>query len=113
MKFESYLNGSFDEMLSVIDKDTLGKTISLSLEESIDYKHQYRVSVRAFERYSMIGDNRVSANLTLIETDDKPYLILTTTGGSQAIIFKINNIGEETFLYFFIDEILKDYIVNP
>ena len=58
-----------------------------------------RCSVRVFERYSYMGGNRVSLNVTLFQAGDGPVeLSAISSGGSQAIFFKINTLGEEAFL---------------
>ena len=55
--------------------------------------------MRVFERYSMIGKNRVSLNVTLFQgPDGKIRLSAITSGGSQAMFFKVNTFGEEAFL---------------
>jgi hypothetical protein len=52
-----------------------------------------------FERYSYAGGNRVSLTVTLFQNGDEPIrLSAITTGGSQAVFFKINTWGEEAFL---------------
>lgn len=57
-----------------------------------------RCAVRVYERYSMAGSNRVSLNVTLIGNGGELFISAITSGGSQAVFFKINTIGEETFL---------------
>lgn len=57
-----------------------------------------RCAVRVFERYSMLGGNRVSLNLTLIGREEDLFLSAITSGGSQAVLFKLNTLGEESFL---------------
>jgi len=57
-----------------------------------------RCAVRVYERYSMLGKNRVSLNITLIGEGDKLFLSMISAGGSQAVFFKINTLGEESFL---------------
>ena len=52
-----------------------------------------------FERYSCAGSNRVSLSVTLFQNGDEPIqLSAITAGGSQAVFFKINTLGEESFL---------------
>jgi len=52
-----------------------------------------------FERYSMMGGNRLSLTLTLFQNGDSPIqLSAITAGGSQAVFFKVNTLGEESFL---------------
>ena len=54
--------------------------------------------MRVFERYSYFGNNRVSLSVTLFENGEEVYLSAVTSGGSQAMFFKINTMGEEAFL---------------
>ena len=47
----------------------------------------------------MIGGNRLSLTLTLFQNGDSPIrLPAITAGGSQAVFFKVNTLGEESFL---------------
>ena len=57
-----------------------------------------RVAVRVYERYSFGGGNRVSMTLTLAGDGEDLFLSAITAGGSQGMIFKINTLGEESFL---------------
>ena len=99
-KFEKEIESNFDELLEKIEKGILNGNISASLEDSSDFKIGIsRCSVRVFERYSGIGGNRVSLNVTLFQVDDsKVHLSAITSGGSQAILWKINTLGEKAFL---------------
>jgi len=53
-----------------------------------------------FERYSCLGSNRVSLSVTLFQSspDGPVHLSAITSGGSQALFFKINTFGENAFL---------------
>lgn len=98
-KYEKTLTGDFNEILNRIESGILNGSISASLEDSSDfYEDGTRCSVRVFERYSYMGGNRVSLNVTLFGTGDKIYISAITSGGSQAMFFKINTWGEEAFL---------------
>lgn len=99
-KLEKKIKGNFDEILNKIENGILNGSISASLEESSDFiGNNLRCSVRVFERYSFTGKNRVSMNVTLFnDGGDYIYLSATTSGGSQAMFFKINTLGEEAFL---------------
>jgi hypothetical protein len=46
----------------------------------------------------MMGGNRVSLNITLIGNGNNLFLTAITSGGSQAVFFKVNTMGEESFL---------------
>ena len=98
-KLEKNLTGNFDEILVRIESGILNGSISASLEESSDFKSgECRCSVRVFERYSYIGKNRVSLSVTLFGCGDNIKLSAITSGGSQAMFFKLNTWGEESFL---------------
>lgn len=98
-KLEAQLAGNFDEILEEITKQIITKSMSSDLEDASDFViGESRCSVRVFERYSMIGSNRVSMNITLFETNDQLQLSAITSGGSQAVLFKMNTFGEEAFL---------------
>ena len=74
--------------------------MTASLEEGWDVKNEHsRCSVRVFERYSYLGSNRVSMSVTLYQDNDGPVqLCAITSGGSQAMFYKVNTFGEESFL---------------
>jgi len=99
-KLERTLIGNFDEWLSKIEHGILDGSISASLEESSDFiVGDARCSIRVFERYSYMGGNRVSLSIVLFKNGDEPiHLTAISTGGSQAVFFKLNTWGEESFL---------------
>ncbi len=98
-KLETVLYGDFDEILGKLEKQILNGNMSASLEDASDFQAgDARCSVRVFERYSMAGGNRVSMNVTLFQNGDKIDLSAITSGGSQAVLWKLNTFGEEAFL---------------
>ena len=99
-KIERTLQGRFDDILSRIERGISDGSVTASIEDGSDFvSGSARVSVRVFERYSMIGNNRVSLNVTLFQAEGGPVqLSAITSGGSQAMFFKINTFGEEAFL---------------
>ena len=99
-KMEKVLKGDFKEILSVIEDGILRGSATASLEDSSDFSGGgSRCSVRVFERYSMLGSNRVSMSVTLFQGgDDLIYLSAITSGGSQAMFFKINTFDEASYL---------------
>ena len=50
-----------------------------------------------------MGGNRVSMNVTLVGKGEELFLAAITSGGSQAVLWKINTMGEEAFLQTLID----------
>lgn len=99
-KLERTLTGDFSQIVKKIENGILNGSMSASLEDSSDfYSGDARCSVRVFERYSYAGGNRVSMNVTLFQNgNDEIRLSAITSGGSQAVLFKINTWGEEAFL---------------
>jgi len=98
-KLETTLYGNFDELLDRITDGILSGSVSASLEEASDFRTaSARCSVRVFERYSYMGNNRVSLSVTLFQADGTIHLSAITAGGSQAMFWKVNTFGEEAFL---------------
>lgn len=99
-KLVQVLHEDFDGLLARIEEGIERGSISASLEESTDFREDdARCSVRVFERYSYTGGNRVSLSVTLFQQGEGPvHLFAATSGGSQAMFFKINTFGEEAFL---------------
>ncbi|BCN30867.1 DUF6054 family protein [Anaeromicropila herbilytica] len=107
-KYERKLKGNFNDFLDWIHKDIVNGSSSVTYEDGSDIELvDSRIAVRVYERYSMAGGNRVSMNVTVVGTDDDIYVSAITSGGSQAVFFKINTIGEESFL-----EICEDSVEN-
>ena len=99
-KLEKKINGNFEEILKKIEKGIIGGNISASLEDSSDFViGESRCSIRVFERYSAIGSNRVSLNVTVFQNNNSEiYVSAITSGGSQGILLKVNTLGEKAFL---------------
>lgn len=106
-------NQKFDKILRKLEQEIPDSSWSANLEAGSDFTDgEARCSVRVFERYSMIGGNRLSLTLTMFQNGDSPIrLSAITAGGSQAVFFKMNTLGEESFLEDvknLLEEILED-----
>ena len=98
-KLERRLTGNFDGFLSTVEDGILKGSVSAHLEDGSDFRiGDIRCAVRVFERYSWFGGNRVSLSLTLLGDGDKLTLSAIAAGGSGAMFFKLNTIGEDSFL---------------
>ncbi len=98
-KLEHSFRGDFDNVLQALERHILMASSSATLEEKTDKQMgEVRCAVRVFERYSMMGGNRVSLSVTLLGKEDALFVSAIATGGSQAVLFKINTFGEEAFL---------------
>ena len=108
-KYESKMQGDFDELLQKLDTGILQGSASAHREDGSDYSaNGVRCAVRVYERYSMIGSSRVSLNVTLIGKDGELFVSAISSGGSQAVFFKINRWGEGNFLQCAVD-IIEEY----
>lgn len=98
-KYEKHLTGDFQDLLHRIDDGILSGSMSASFEDGSDYSvGAVQVAVRVYERYSYAGGNRVSLSVTLVGSGNALFVSAITSGGSQALFFKVNTWGEEAFL---------------
>jgi len=109
-KFEKRLKGDFEEFLDYIDHKIRTGSISSSFEDGLDAQvNDSRIATRVYERYSMVGGNRVSLNVTVLGEADDLFVSAISSGGSRGVFFKVNTIGEDTFLYK-LEDAIEDYI---
>lgn len=102
-RYETTITANFEDFIRYCNNEVLSGSLSASLEDGSDFTIDHvKIAVRVYERYSMIGSNRVSLNLTFVGIDDQVALSAITSGGSQAMLFKLNTFGEEAFLDKFI-----------
>ena len=98
-KYTAHVAGDFGQIVDFIDIELHSQSASLSLEESFDRNVQgWRISQRVYERFSYAGGNRASLSVLFIEVPDGVDICGIATGGSQAVFFKINTLGETAFL---------------
>lgn len=98
-KYNTKITGDLEHLLEYLEQEIVSRSVSASYEAAHDYTvGDVKVAIRVFERYSYVGSNRVSLNLTLIEYDGQIDVCAITSGGSQAVVFKINTFGENGFL---------------
>ncbi len=109
-KYEKSLTGDFKDFLNFLENGILNGSVSASYEDGSDWESgSMQGAVRVYERYSWTGSNRVSLTLTLVGNGENLFLSLITSGGSQAVFFKINTIGEDSFLDTVV-RLVDDYI---
>ena len=103
--------GKFDALLPKLEQAVVDGSWSVDLEDGSDFKDgEARCSVRVFERYSMMGGNRLSLTVTLFQNGEGPIrLSAITAGGSEAVFFKMNTLGEDVFLHDF-QQILEEML---
>lgn len=111
-KYEKRFKGSFSQFKDYIYNSIMNGSASVTYEDGSDFiLGDTKLSVQVYERYSVAGSNRVSLNISIIGNEDEVFISAITSGGSQAVFFKINTLGEETFLNLCIKAVEK-YISN-
>ena len=97
-KFKCSLQGDYDQALRFFHNGILEEgTGAQYAEESHFQSSSMRVTVRVYERYSVLHRNWLSLTLTLAGDGEKLYLSGITAGGSGSI-FRFATRSEETFL---------------
>lgn len=108
-KAEFSLKGNYGQIIGKITDEILAASPSATLEEKSDFTSgDAKCSVRIFERYSYFGGNRLTLSLTFFKGEsDVIRLSAVTSGGSQAVLFKVNTFGEQNFLNLLTDIVEK------
>lgn len=98
-KLQQQVNEDFNTVANAIRQGIISGSASASLEDECSWQHgNVRCTTMVFERYSAMGGNRVSLNVTLFDAGLGVNVCGITSGGSQAMFWKINTFGEEAFL---------------
>lgn len=98
--YENTVWGKFNDFADYLHDAILNGSMSASYEDGCTYRIDGRsVLMRVYERYSYAGGNRVSLSVMLAEESENTVRVCAvTSGGSQAMFFKLNTWGEEAFL---------------
>ena len=98
-QYERSFRGNFPAALQFCHDTIQRGSSSITLEAESNWsKGDTRVAVRVYERYSIMGGNRVSLSLTLVSNQEDMFVSIITSGGSRAVLFKLNTWGEHAFL---------------
>lgn len=109
-KYVTVIHGDFDEFNQFLAKHIASSSMSSSKEGTHEFDcPNVRCRVQVFERYSAFGSNRVSMNVTVMGIGDELQIAGITSGGSQGMLFKLNTVGEENFLYK-LKQAVEDYV---
>lgn len=107
-KYTTHIKGDFYSTLSHLHRSILDASSTSSFEDGAEFEIDgVKCVTRVYERYSFMGGNRCSMSLTLCGKDGDVNVTAITSGGSQAMLFKINTIGEEAFLQTLIDAVQR------
>jgi hypothetical protein len=98
-KYERQLTGDVDELIAHVDQAIPMTSSTGQIESAGDYTiGDARMVVRVYERYSAMGGNRVSLSVSVLAVGEQLEVCAITSGGSQAMFWKMNTFGEESFL---------------
>lgn len=98
-KYEAYVAGGIDEVFEYINDAIVKGSSTISIEESsLVQVGETKIAIRAYERYSVLGQNRVSLHLTIASNEEETHVSIISTGASQGMLFKYNFFSEDRFL---------------
>ena len=98
-RYERLLTGDVDRFVTHLDNTIRESSVTAKPEDSSDHRlGDARMVVRVYERYSASGGNRVSLSISILCVGEDLAVSAITSGGSRAMFFKLNSVGEETFL---------------
>lgn len=93
------MTGEIDQFVAHMDRAITGGSVTAGLEGAADRRlGDARMVVRVYERYSAIGGNRLSLTIAVLGRGEQLEVSAITSGGSNALFWKINTWGEEAFL---------------
>lgn len=98
-KYQTSFTGDFQQVLDMLHRGIMRASRTASYEDGSDFDlGPVRVATRVYERYSLVGGNRASLAVTLVGQGDVLGLSMIASGGSQAIVMKVQAISEYNFL---------------
>lgn len=97
--YETQLTADLDALVAHLDRTIQAGSVTAKVEDGSDHRiGDARMVVRVYERFSAFGGNRVSLSISILAVGEQLALTATAAGGSQAMFFKINTVGEDAFL---------------
>ena len=85
-KLECTLQGDYDKALEYFHNGILEGSASASFEEESYFQRAgVRVTVRVYERYSIMGDGRLSLTLMLLENGGKIFMSAISAAGGRGV----------------------------
>ena len=94
----------FDTVLERLDEH-LSSSLSATYEDGSDYRSgSFRVAVRVYEKYTIMGDNRLSMTVTLASDGNEMFVSAITAAGGGGVV-KIWGWGENSYLKQFISAV--------
>ncbi len=98
-RFQKTLTGDPKALVAHLDEVILGGSITADRDEAIEQRvGDAGMMVLVYERYSAFGGNRLSLTVSILAVGRELAVTMVSAGGSQAVFFKMNVVGESTFL---------------
>ena len=105
-RYEHALVGDVDRFVAHLDGAIQGGSVTAKLENGSDHRlGEARMVVRVYERYSALGGNRLTLTVSILAVGQDLAVSAITSGGSTAMFWKLNTLGEESFLAKAVDAI--------
>ena len=104
-KFECVIPGTygFEETLKYFHDYLSTSSLSSSYEDGSDFRtEKMKVAVRVYEKYTILGENRLSMTVTLATDGTDIYATAITAAGSGGFV-KVWAWGEDGYLEHFIE----------
>ena len=98
-RYDCELTGDVDALVAHLDSEILRGSMSATLEEQVEHRlGDARMIVRTYERFSGFSGSRLSLTFAILVVGEQLGVSAVSTGGSRAVFFKMNTVGEGTFL---------------
>ena len=98
-RYDIELTGDAAALVAHLDQEFLRGSVSASLEEQAEHRAgDARMIVRTYERFSGFSGSRVSLTFAILSVGQQFAVSAVSTGGSRAMFFKIDTVGEGSFL---------------
>jgi hypothetical protein len=105
-RFEHRLTGNVDLFIAHLDRAILIGSVTANIESGADLRlGDARMVVRVYERFGALGGNRVSLSVSVLSVGAELMVSAITSGGSTAMFWKVNTVGERTFLQKAVDAV--------
>lgn len=106
-------SGDVEDFLAYVERAIPNSSVSATLEERFDtVVGDARMGVRVFERYSAFSGSRVSLSISVLAVGAEMAVSVTSSGGSRAMFFKVDTVGESGFLDA-ARSVLAQYVAGP
>lgn len=100
MAFDTFtVHGDLDRFVTHVRESLVRSSATMSIEcETRSEVAGARMVVLGCERFSVVGSSRVALTVSTLESGGAMQVVAVATGGSQAVVFKINTFGEQAML---------------